>query len=510
LSPSRDSTSVDSQSAPSSATLTGWSSVDTISSVGTLVVLAGTAGSGAALGTFSLSTGSFSDLSSTLPSSYQSLYASAGGQTVVLLGGIAAAGSAALGEYDSSTGSFTDLSGALGGSGWGFDVNSIATDGSDFLIGGASNGYTPLSTFDPSSGQFTSFVASTSYYFATNGNVWDGSEYVMVGAKAYYVNQEALGLFGPDGGFSDYSGSIPDTVNVLGTVGWDGSQTLMTGYVGSQELEFLWSPGAPTSTEVTQNFPQSLTIARVAQYGSDFLVGGNLSTTGFLGIYYPTNGTLHRLQLPSSADCSDVDAIAVTGSTVAFGGSTATGAACFGLLGYSGAQGFVNVLPDSSSVGSCVKGSPSTPEPGPASLPIGDLKPNLYGIGDTGSGSVTMCAGGGSPSASTSVDLSDVTETKPIDGAPGVEYGVCPQGESLSQESPVSPLLPLPVSGFGNAPSSIWGTTSYSITNPQSQPVDLAYDIWLTSMNASGLGPDCTTDTGRNSLTPLEENRLTA
>jgi len=141
----------------------------------------------------------------------------------------------------------------------------------------------------------------------------------------------------------------------------------------------------------------------------------------------------------------------------------------------------VVVLPTPSAPAKPVIGTPADTQAG-ADLGLGAVGTDLWGIGSTGIGTVEMSFP--HDGLTTDVDLSDVDMTGGVDGYPNVNYGECPQGVAVPP--PMSPSLTLPQS-FSSL-SSLWGVSSYSVSNPDSVTSNFAYDIWLTPTAPSGTG----------------------
>jgi len=212
--------------------LTNWNYITSMSSNGNLLILTGASLSGnPTFGIFYNQNYTFIDRSNLLPGYVQNLVTSCYGDGIFLIGGGTFSNPALL-EYNSS-GSIIDLSSSLVSNNNNFgSVNSIAFGDNIFLIGGASNAYSPISFFYPVSNQFVSLTNNIPYYFATNHNLWNGNNFIMVGAKAGWGGSPgtppAMGLVYTDGSFEDLSNILPSYVGVMGEIAYNGYIYLIT------------------------------------------------------------------------------------------------------------------------------------------------------------------------------------------------------------------------------------------------------------------------------------------
>ena len=309
--------------------LTNWSYITSISSNGNLLILTGASLSGnPTFGIFYNQNYTFLDRSNLLPGSAQRLVTSSYGDGIFLIGGGTFSNPVLL-EYNPN-GSMIDLSSSLVSNNNNFGgVNSIAFGDNIFLIGGASNAFSPISFFYPVSNQFVSLTNNIPYYFATNHNLWNGNNFIMVGAKAGWGGSPgtppAMGLVYTNGSFEDLSNILPSYVGVMGEIAYNGYTYLVTAENSSNGAQIIFSFNL-TSGEfnyLTNLFPDGLNINTITNYQNNFLIGGNFnSSKPYLAEYFPSNQTILNLTYIIPSYVKNINGLLEQNNTLIIAGQT--------------------------------------------------------------------------------------------------------------------------------------------------------------------------------------------
>ena len=309
--------------------LTNWNYITSISSNGNLLILTGASLSGGpTFGIFYNQNYTFLDRSNLLPGSAQRLVTSCYGDGIFLIGGGTFSNPVLL-EYNPN-GSMIDLSSNLVSNNNNFgSVNSIAFGDNIFLIGGASNAFSPISFFYPVSNQFVSLTNNIPYYFATNHNLWNGNNFIMVGAKAGWGGSPgtppAMGLVYTNGSFEDLSNILPSYVGVMGEIAYNGYTYLVTAENSSNGAQIIFSFNL-TSGEfsyLTNLFPAGLNINTITNYQNNFLIGGNFnSSKPYLAEYFPSNQTILNLTYTIPSYIKNINGLLKQNNTLIIAGQT--------------------------------------------------------------------------------------------------------------------------------------------------------------------------------------------
>jgi len=309
--------------------LTNWNYITSISSNGNLLILTGASLSGnPTFGIIYNQNYTFIDRSSLLPGYVQNLVTSSYGDRIFLIGGGTFSNPVLL-EYNSS-GSIIDLSSSLVSNNNNFgSVNSIAFGDNIYLIGGAGNVWSPISFFYPVSDQFESLTNNIPYYFATNHNLWNGNNFIMVGAKAGWGGSPgtppAMGLVYTNGSFEDLSNILPSYVGVMGEIAYNGYTYLVTAENSSNGAQIIFSFNL-TSGEfsyLTNLFPAGLNINTITNYQNNFLIGGNFnSNKPYLAEYFPSNQTILNLTYTIPSYIKNINDIIEQNNTLIIAGQT--------------------------------------------------------------------------------------------------------------------------------------------------------------------------------------------
>ena len=309
--------------------LTNWNYITSISSNGNLLILTGVSLSGSpTFGIFYNQNYTFLDRSNLLPGSAQNLVTSCYGDGIFLIGGGTFSNPVLL-EYNSH-GSIIDLSSSLVSNNNNFgSVNSIAFGDNVFLIGGASNAYSPISFFYPVSNQFVSLTNNLPYYFATNYNLWNGNNFIMVGAKAGWGGSPgtppAMGLVYTNGNFEDLSNILPSYVGVMEKIAYNGYIYLMTAENSSNGAQIIFSFNLTNDdfNYLTNLFPDGLNINTITNYQNNFLIGGNFnSSKPYLAEYFPSNQTILNLTYIIPSYIKNINGLLEQNNTLIIAGQT--------------------------------------------------------------------------------------------------------------------------------------------------------------------------------------------
>ncbi|WP_287689058.1 hypothetical protein [Metallosphaera javensis (ex Sakai et al. 2022)] len=266
---------------------------------GNMVVLVGGGNNynNARLGILNLSNDTFYDLSSMLPTYYGPLNSVTYGGNVFVVGGSGTSSNPTSNFgilYSNLT--FRDMSSEIlqsGNFGW---MNTIASNGSTFLLAGASSLFTPLDFYYPSNNQFTNLGSNIGYYFATNSALWDNytKTYFIAGAGAgSFPNTNAkFGSITNGGQFVDYSYAV-NSLNVIWRIGYAGPYIIICGQTSSGNYIYLFNTRTNTSINITKEFPPQLSVGSFYGHGQEILISGELpGNIPFLAEYYPGNQTL--------------------------------------------------------------------------------------------------------------------------------------------------------------------------------------------------------------------------
>jgi len=309
--------------------LTNWNYITSMSSNGNLLILTGAALSGnPTFGIIYNQNYTFIDRSTLLPGYVQNLVTSSYGDGIFLIGGGTFSNPVLL-EYNSS-GSIIDLSSSLVSNNNNFgSVNSIAFGDNIFLIGGASNAWSPISFFYPVSDQFESLTNNIPYYFATNHNLWNGNNFIMVGAKAGWGGSPgtppAMGLVYTDGSFEDLSNILPSYVGVMWEIAYNGYIYLITAENSSNGAQIIFSFNLTDGdfNYLTNLFPAGLNINTITNYQNNFLIGGNFnSNKPYLAEYFPSNQTILNLTYIIPSYIKNINDLLEQNNTLIIAGQT--------------------------------------------------------------------------------------------------------------------------------------------------------------------------------------------
>jgi hypothetical protein len=481
----------------SSITLpSNWATVTALASSQSAVFLGGSSANGDALFGYYTVNGDFEELTNSLPSDLTQLHTIAYGGGDVLIGGQNGSG-ASLVVYQISSGNFIDLTQSLRSQiSASLDVNGIAYDGSEFLIGGATNWYSLIGFYTPGSNSFQSLQSNIPGYFASNAVVWDGKDFLIAGAGVGPGGSPGtppkLGYITTSGTFKDISNLLPSDVGVMWSAAFDGTQIL----IGAQNSNtgnlvlFLFNQSTQSFKNVTMNFPPNLNMfpLSIANYTNGFIIGGEAGNSEYLAIVSEA-GNPSNISQAIPTGTSNIRSVLADDSQVWAGGSYSNGEAFFGVSNITGGsslrQATVNLLPYYGNVANLpVVGTAATQITRFVYTSVGllTMSPDLWDVSDTSVGNITMSAGevaGGDVTAQ--IHFTDVTDKGlakfAVTGYPSLSYGFAVNGGTVSTGSP-SFELPNQMNNF----SSLRLTTSYSVA-PHSTPMDFSYDIWITKAN---------------------------
>lgn len=281
-----------------------WRSVSATAVVGDVLYTGGRGADGSGrFGELNLATRRFVDDSPSLPASFANIKAiSPGNGATMAVGAISAAQSTAFGEFDRNTAQFNDLSLQMQASvpfrWW---LNSVAFNGNDYLVGGASLSFTPLVRRRGDSLMFQSLTAALPIYFATNTIVPDGPSFLMVGAGPGRspTSPPALGWIRADGSFADESAAVPQTFSQLEQSAFDGRIFLIDGVNrGTGELAFgLFDAEENTFADVSDSLSaRGLSVARIVSTAQGFVIAGRMGDGAYVMTYSPKSGLIRSLR----------------------------------------------------------------------------------------------------------------------------------------------------------------------------------------------------------------------
>lgn len=462
-----------------------WAAVTSVTASPNLIFLGGSDVNDNALFGYYTPNGEVTDVS--LPSDLTQIHALSYGGGYVLAGGQDNSG-ASLVAYQISTGSFIDLTQSLRSQvSASLDVNAIAYDGNEFLIGGATNWFSLIGFYSPGSNVFQSLQSNVSEYFASNAIVWDGQNFLMAGAGAGPGGSPGtppkLGYASPSGMFQDVSDILPSDVGVMWRAAFDGAQFL----IGAQDSHtgnlvlYLFNPSTESFTNVTMNFPSGFNVSplTIANNSNEFIVGGSIGGSGYLSVMDDSGSVTDVSQfLPPGV--SSIQSISARNNQIWIGGSYSSNRGFFGVSGVeTAAQSTINLIPYYGNVANLpLVGTGSNPY---VYTNVGFLtmSPDLWKISKSSIGSITMSAGQAVDGDVTAqIQFSDVADRginpSQVTGYPSLSYGMAINGATVSTDSN---LLELPIKM--NKFSSLQLTTSYSV-NPHKVSMDFSYDIWIT------------------------------
>ncbi len=300
-----------------------WMSVNALQKVGDAVFLGGHGSDGGTLGKYDIPTGEFSDFSYLLPKPWCPVSALAYGAGEVFIGGGSRGGCAGLLSPTSS--SFQDLTAQLRAQGSDFfyygGVNAVGFNGHEFLIGGSGK-RTSLEFYSPENRQFT--YVGLGPYFAVNTIASDGTSFLIAGAGPGPGPQQppALGWISPLRSFTNLTSSLPSNWGTTKRSAYDGRDFLIQGVdgiSGTNQVLAVLDGTNKMLTNITNLLPAGLTVHAIDGDDGYFFIAGQVEQTAYLARYH--KGA--RLIVPTSLllkRALDVTAVEVAGNKIVVAG----------------------------------------------------------------------------------------------------------------------------------------------------------------------------------------------
>jgi serine/threonine protein kinase len=305
-----------------------WMSVNALQQVGNAIYLGGRGNNGGALAKFQMESGTIFDLSNLLPRPWCPVSALAYGANWLLVGGGSRGGCA--GQFSPVSDRFEDMTSQLRAQGSDFyyygGVGAVGFNGREFLIGGSGK-RTSLEFFSAQTSRFSYLELGS--YFAVNTIASDGSSFLVAGAGPGPGPQQppAVGWISSTHIFTSLTGSLPPNWGTTRRAAYDGRDFLIQGFdgiSGTNQLLALVDGSSKRVTDVTTLFPATLNVHTIDGHDGYFLIGGQLGQKAYLARYRSRSGLIVLMdQLPDSA--FDVTAVKIVGDEMVAAGVNRAG-----------------------------------------------------------------------------------------------------------------------------------------------------------------------------------------
>ena len=283
-------------------------------------------------GSLDTTSGTFTNLSSSLPASYAALksFAFGDGHLLVAADKVGQIFWGQLGDFAPDSQAFHDLTDSMHAPfPYNWSVNAMVFDGTNFLIAGAGQA-TGLALYSPRTQWFTPLAEEIPYYFATNSIVRCGNSSLLVGAGAYRpgsATPPALGWITFNGAFRDLKPAIPPGLGAMFSSAFNGRQVLIQGfstYTGRQMIE-LFDPSTNAFTDVSNVISSFIVLHRIAAIDGRFILSGQAYGKAYLAIFDPVEKTVTTIDDAVPSDAVDITALNISADHTAVGGVDSKG-----------------------------------------------------------------------------------------------------------------------------------------------------------------------------------------